>query len=143
MTAGDKPALVVGNYGKGQVAALSLSPTGVATDGEVQWWQSLLLLLGSIKGNVGHANTAAGAASLAKVALSLRARALPPTIHAEPPSALIDWARLPLAVACHAGASKAGGDGARRWEDPDQRGRRQITRGTRAVARIARKDGVK
>ena len=38
LTAGDKPALVVGNYGKGQVAALSLSPTGVATDGEVQWW---------------------------------------------------------------------------------------------------------
>jgi uncharacterized membrane protein len=38
LQAGDKPALVVGRYGKGKVAALSLSPTGVGAQGEVPWW---------------------------------------------------------------------------------------------------------
>ncbi len=38
LKAGDKPALVLGRYGKGKVAALSLSPTGVGRKGEVQWW---------------------------------------------------------------------------------------------------------
>ena len=38
LKAGDKPALVFGRYGKGNVAALSLSPTGVGAQGEVQWW---------------------------------------------------------------------------------------------------------
>jgi len=38
LNAGDKPALVLGRYGKGKVAALSLSPTGVGAKGEVQWW---------------------------------------------------------------------------------------------------------
>ena len=38
LKAGNRPALVLGRYGKGKVAALSLSPTGVGSKGEVQWW---------------------------------------------------------------------------------------------------------
>jgi uncharacterized membrane protein len=38
LTAGDKPALILGKYGKGKVALLTLSPTGKEGDGEVAWW---------------------------------------------------------------------------------------------------------
>ena len=38
LKAGEKPVLILGRYGKGKVAALALSPTGVAAKGEVQWW---------------------------------------------------------------------------------------------------------
>lgn len=38
LTAGKQPACVVGRYGKGKVAALSLSPTGVGLAGEIAWW---------------------------------------------------------------------------------------------------------
>ena len=38
LRAGDQPALVVGRHGKGQVAVLTLSPTGVGAAGETAWW---------------------------------------------------------------------------------------------------------
>ena len=38
LKAGEKPVLILGRYGKGKVAALALSPTGVGAEGEVQWW---------------------------------------------------------------------------------------------------------
>jgi len=38
LKAGDKPALITGRYGKGKVAVLTLSPTGLGGEGETQWW---------------------------------------------------------------------------------------------------------
>jgi len=38
LKAGEKPLLILGRYGKGKVAVLTLSPTGVAAEGEVAWW---------------------------------------------------------------------------------------------------------
>ncbi len=38
LTAGDKPALILGRYGKGKVALFTLSPTGKEAPGEVAWW---------------------------------------------------------------------------------------------------------
>ena len=38
LTAGGKPVLILGKYGKGKVAVLTLSPTGVAEEGEKAWW---------------------------------------------------------------------------------------------------------
>jgi uncharacterized membrane protein len=38
LTAGGKPALMLGQYGKGKVALLTLSPTGKEGDGEIAWW---------------------------------------------------------------------------------------------------------
>lgn len=52
------------------------------------------LLIGSIKSNVGHLETAAGVAGLAKAILCLQHRALPPTIHLQTPNPNIrfdDW----------------------------------------------------
>ena len=38
LSAGEQPTLILGKYGKGKVVALTLSPTGLAGDGEVAWW---------------------------------------------------------------------------------------------------------
>ncbi|BBZ09378.1 polyketide synthase PKS13 [Mycolicibacterium doricum] len=55
-------------------------------------------LLGAVKSNVGHLESAAGAASLAKVALSLRNDKLPPSINYTGPNPYIDFDAVRLKV---------------------------------------------
>ncbi|WP_319448466.1 MULTISPECIES: polyketide synthase Pks13 [unclassified Mycobacterium] len=55
-------------------------------------------LLGAVKSNVGHLESAAGAASLAKVALSLKNDKLPPSINYAGPNPYIDFERIHLKV---------------------------------------------
>jgi len=38
LKAGGHPALILGGYGQGRVAVLTLSPTGMGTGGETAWW---------------------------------------------------------------------------------------------------------
>jgi amino acid adenylation domain-containing protein len=54
--------------------------------------------LGSLKSNVGHMVTAAGAAGLIKTALSLHHELIPPTAHFTAPNPAIDFARTPFFV---------------------------------------------
>ncbi|HEY0933077.1 MAG TPA: SDR family NAD(P)-dependent oxidoreductase, partial [Trebonia sp.] len=49
------------------------------------------LWLGSVKSNIGHAQTAAGVAGVVKIVLALQHQELPPTLHAAQPSAHVDW----------------------------------------------------
>ncbi|MCW2517157.1 MAG: beta-ketoacyl synthase, partial [Mycobacterium sp.] len=56
------------------------------------------LLMGSVKTNIGHTESASGAAGLIKVVLSLQHEMLPRSLHFENPSPHIPWASLPVRV---------------------------------------------
>lgn len=54
--------------------------------------------IGSIKGNFGHATTAAGIAGAFKVLLGMKHRQIPPTVHFKKPNPRIDFASSPFFV---------------------------------------------
>lgn len=56
------------------------------------------ILLGSVKANIGHLDTAAGVMSFIKTVEALRHRSLPPNPHFEQPNPQIDFAATPFAV---------------------------------------------
>ena len=56
------------------------------------------IALGSVKSNIGHLKGAAGAAGFLKVALALRDKMLPPSVHGEHPNPDIDFAHSPFYV---------------------------------------------
>ncbi|MXW34690.1 MAG: SDR family NAD(P)-dependent oxidoreductase [Chloroflexi bacterium] len=56
------------------------------------------LLVGSVKTNIGHLESASGAASLIKVVLSMQRGVIPAHLHFENPSTHLDWGGLPLRV---------------------------------------------
>jgi acyl transferase domain-containing protein/NADPH:quinone reductase-like Zn-dependent oxidoreductase/NAD(P)-dependent dehydrogenase (short-subunit alcohol dehydrogenase family)/acyl carrier protein len=56
------------------------------------------LLMGSVKTNIGHTESASGAAGLIKVVLSLQHELLPQSLHFDKPSPHIPWDALPVRV---------------------------------------------
>jgi acyl transferase domain-containing protein/acyl-CoA synthetase (AMP-forming)/AMP-acid ligase II/acyl carrier protein len=56
------------------------------------------IALGSLKTNFGHMEAAAGIAGLIKLALSIKHRALPPSLNFEKPNPLIPFDRIPFRV---------------------------------------------
>ena len=60
------------------------------------------LLIGSIKPNIGHLESAAGVTSLIKVVLAMREMVIPPQPDFRNPSPLIEWDKLPVRVTSEA-----------------------------------------
>jgi acyl transferase domain-containing protein/phospholipid N-methyltransferase/acyl carrier protein len=56
------------------------------------------LLVGSVKTNIGHLESAAGIAGVIKVVLSLQHRRIPPHLHFNEPSPHIPWKTIPIEV---------------------------------------------
>ncbi|MDT5159902.1 MAG: hypothetical protein QOC90_212, partial [Mycobacterium sp.] len=56
------------------------------------------LLMGSVKTNIGHTESASGAAGLIKVVLSLQHEVLPQSLHFDRPSPHVPWDSLPVRV---------------------------------------------
>lgn len=56
------------------------------------------VVLGSVKSNIGHLKSAAGAAGMLKVVLALHEKKLPPTANFHRPNPNIDFAHMPFAV---------------------------------------------
>ena len=56
------------------------------------------LLLGTVKTNIGHLESAAGVAGLIKVLLAMRRRVIPKHLHFENPNPHVEWDKLPVRV---------------------------------------------
>ncbi|MEA3200358.1 MAG: hypothetical protein QOE90_1786 [Thermoplasmata archaeon] len=54
--------------------------------------------LGSVKSQIGHLKSAAGAAGMLKAALALHHKTLPPSINFQTPNPNIDWSKVPFKV---------------------------------------------
>ena len=56
------------------------------------------LLLGTVKTNIGHLESAAGVAGLIKVLLAMQRGVIPKHLHFESPNPYVDWSQLPVQV---------------------------------------------
>ncbi len=59
--------------------------------------------IGSVKTNFGHTEGAAGVAGLIKVALSLKNRYIPASLHFQEPNPAVDWDELPIRIQAKGG----------------------------------------
>ena len=56
------------------------------------------ILIGSVKTNIGHLESAAGIAGLIKAALALKHRVIPKQLHFNEPNPRVDWDKMPIRV---------------------------------------------
>lgn len=66
------------------------------------------VIVGSIKSNIGHSESAAGVAGVIKALLCLQNQTIPKTLHVGEPNPHIPWTKLPVSIATDAQPWKAG-----------------------------------
>jgi natural product biosynthesis luciferase-like monooxygenase protein len=66
-------------------------------------------LIGSVKSNIGHLESAAGIAQIIKVILAMQHRQIPPSLHFEQPNPLIPFAETPFKVSTQLSAWESNG----------------------------------
>ena len=102
-----RAALANGHVHPGQISYVETHGTGTSLGDpiEVQALSAVLgkdrtqpLLIGSVKTNVGHLESAAGIAGLIKIVLMLQYGQVPPHLHLQTPNPFIPWAELPVTV---------------------------------------------
>ena len=86
----------VEGHGTGTQMGDSLEVSALTQAFRKQTQANAFCSLGSVKANVGHAESAAGMAGVAKILMQFKHRALAPTIHAATANPAIDFARSPF-----------------------------------------------
>ncbi len=104
-----RTALKNGNVKPGEIQYVEAHGTGTSLGDpiEVRALTSVLsegrdahtpFWLGSVKTNIGHAESAAGIAGLIKTVLALHHGVIPPHLHFQTPTPMIDWDKTPAAI---------------------------------------------
>ena len=104
-----RAALEVAQVNPAEIGYLETHGTGTALGDpiEVETLASVMgsgrpadtpLVIGSVKTNIGHLESASGVAGLMKAVLALQHHAVPPSLHLKQKSSHIDWERLPIVV---------------------------------------------
>lgn len=105
-----RAALANGRVAPHQVSYVEAHGTGTSLGDpiEVQALASVLgedrtepLMIGSVKTNLGHLESAAGLAGLIKVILMLQHGQVPPHLHLQKPNPHIPWTELPITIPTH------------------------------------------
>ena len=73
-------------------------PIEIGSIGKVFGKRKEPLIVGSVKTNIGHLESAAGISGLMKVVLSLQHEEIPPNLHFNNPNPRIAWGELPLKI---------------------------------------------
>ncbi len=85
-------------HGTGTIIGDPIEVAGLTSAYREDTTDSAYCGIGSVKGNIGHADAAAGVAGLLKAVLALKHKTLPPTLNFEKANPEIDFAQTPFQV---------------------------------------------
>ena len=98
-----KQALINSKVEPSQISYLETHGTGTSLGDAIElealskvFQDNEQLILGAVKTNIGHLESAAGIASLIKTVLALENRFIPPNLHLNQPNSNVEWQNLPF-----------------------------------------------